>query len=190
LVYKDKKMKTTLKTFTTLGLVTAFGVMMGIATTARALDKYQDRKGLFFGMGVGGGGAFRVPSGNMGGEGIFDFQLGAGATSNLTLSLDTDIAVLGFENEVDLSIVPGPEVSYFFGKTGLFVRGGLGAALNVVWIGGNGEFVAGFDVDAGFGWEFFVNSNFALGIALETGYTVRQDDDNVMVGFMMGFKVY
>ena len=142
-------------------------------------------------MGLGGGGAFRVPSGDVGGEGIYDFQLGGGATSQLILSLDTDISVLGFENEIDLSIVPGPEVTYFFGQTGLFLRGGLGAALTVVWIdGASGDFGAGFDFDVGFGWEFFVNSDLAIGLALEAGYTVQQGNDNVLVGFMIGFKHY
>jgi hypothetical protein len=174
----------------TLGIVAALGILACIATPALGLDKYQDRKGLFFGMGLGGGGAFRVPSGDMGGEGLLDFQLGAGATSNLTLSLDTDIGVLGFEDEVDLAIVPGPEIAYFFGQTGLFLRGGLGAALTVAWVNESADFIAGFDVDLGFGWEFFVNSDFAMGLALEAGYTVLSDDDTVTVGFMIGFKNY
>ena len=174
-----------------VGALVTLGALMCLATSAHGLDKYQDRKGLFFGMGLGGGGVFHVPSGDIGGEGIYDLQLGAGATSNLTLALDIDISVIGFSDEIDLAIEPGPELAYFFGDTGIFLRAGLAAALNVIWIdGGAGDFAAGFNVDVGVGWEFFVLSKFAMGLALEAGYTVLPGNDNVCVVFMIGFKYY
>lgn len=175
----------------TVGFLIALGVLTTLGTSAHALQTYQDRKGLFFGMGLGGGGVFRIPSGDVGGEGIYDLQLGGGATSNLTLALDTDISVIGFDGLIALAIVPGPELTYFFGDTGLYLRGGLGAALTVFWVdGGSGDFNAGFDADMGFGWEFFVRARFALFLGMEAGYTVLQGDDHVNVGFMMGFKNY
>jgi hypothetical protein len=183
-------MTTTLKRMKKVTMALLVGVVMCAATSAKALDRYQDRKGLFYGMGIGGGGAIRVPGADIGGEGIFDFQLGGGATSHLTLALDTDISVLGFENTVGLSIAPGPEITYFFGDTGLFIRVGLGAALNVMWVDGDGEFFAGLDTDLGFGWEFFANASFALGMSIEGGYSVLSGDDNALVGFMIGFKYY
>jgi hypothetical protein len=173
-----------------ISIAALVGILTCAATTAEALNMYQDRKGLFFGMGIGGGAAIRVPGADIGGEGIYDFQLGAGATSHLTLALDTDISVLGFENTVGLSIAPGPEVSYFFGDTGLFIRVGIGAALNVMWVDGDGEFFAGLDTDLGFGWEFFANARFALGMTIEGGYSVLSGDDNALVGFMFGFRYY
>ncbi len=175
----------------TIGIIIIVGVVTTAGTGAHALQTYQDRKGLFFGMGIGGGGVFGIPSGDVGGEGIYDLQLGGGATSNLTLALDTDISVIGFADEITLAIIPGPELTYFFGETGLYLRGGLGAALTVVWVdGGSGEFNAGFDADVGFGWEFFVRARFAMYLGLEAGYTVLQGDDHVNVGFMIGFKNY
>ena len=173
-----------------VAMMAMVGALLCISSSAVALDAYQSRKGLFWGMGLGGGGAIRVPGGDIGGEGIFDFQLGGGATSHLTLALDTDISVLGYENTVGLGIAPGPEISYFFGETGLFIRVGLGAALNTMWVDGDGEFFAGLDMDLGFGWEFFVTSNVALGMTIEGGYSLLSGDDNALVGFMIGFKYY
>ncbi len=167
-----------------LALVTAIGA------PAMALDAYQDRRGFFWGMGLGGGGAFQ--DGDPGGAILFDFQLGGGATKNLTLCMDIDIWFHLMDNHKNLLITPGPEVNYFFGDTGIFIRGGIGMALTTTWIDkpDDTKFKIGFDGSVGAGWEFFANSNLAMGLAMEGDYVVIKGYDIISVGFSFSLKHY
>jgi hypothetical protein len=167
-----------------------FAVLTSASAPAHALDGYQDRRGLFWGMGFGGGGIVLVPPGDMGGHILFDLQLGAGVTQNLTLNFDTDVLIGIFEGQRNYIFTPGPEVNYFFGSTGFFVRGGIGAAMSIVNVNNTNDFSIGFDAGVGFGYEFFANSNLSLGAAVETDYILRQGDDVVWFGFMVGLKYY
>jgi len=141
-------------------------------------------------MGFGGGGAVAIPAGEAGGDIVFDLQLGAGATRHLTVDFDIDIYTILFNGERNVIINPGPELSYFFGETGIFLRGGLGAAMNVIRVGNASEFEIGFDVNAGVGWEFFANNNLALGFCIEGDYIIRKMDDIAMFGFVFGLRYY
>jgi hypothetical protein len=170
------------------------------ASSASALDAAKDRRGLFWGMGMGGNGSLSIPGPDVGGGFNFDIQLGAGATKNLTLSLDVDVIGVYLESQQNIIFCPGPELNYFFGETGLFIRVGLAAALSLVQedetdsfgnTTDNGvEFGAGFQAGGGFGWEFFANTNLALGIAVEVDYMLRNVNDFVMFGFMFNMKYY
>lgn len=171
------------------------------SSPAAALDAHQDRRGFFGGVGLGGGGVF---SGSEPGGGIlFDFQLGGGATRQLTLCLDTDLWIHVLEKNRNMLLTPGPEINYYFGDTGVFVRVGVGVALTFSWYesayfevppGGkkpdNNDFRVGFDGSLGVGWEFFVGSNFALGIAVEADYVVLSGDDIASIGFSLGLRHY
>lgn len=181
--------------------MSSVAMILTLSGTATALDSYQDRRGFFGGFGLGGGGAF---SGSEPGGGILvDFQLGGGATQNLTVCLDTDLWIHILDTSRNLMLTPGPEVNYFFGDTGIFLRVGLGMALTFSWFedsyfvvppGGkrpsDTDFRLGFDGSLGVGWEFFVNSNLALGLALEGDYVVLNGDDIASVGFSFGLKHY
>lgn len=163
------------------------------AKTAEALDAAKDRRGLFWGMGFGGNGDISIDDETEVGGGFnFDVQLGGGATRNLTLALDVDVAGVFFEHQQNIIFCPGPEINYFFGETGIFIRVGLAAVLSLVKMDGvkDDEFRAGFEVGAGVGWEFFVNSNLTLGVALELDYMVRNKNDLMMFGFMFNLKYY
>ena len=173
-----------------LSVVEVAALITIMINPANALDAAKDRRGLFWGMGFGGGGALTVPEAAMGGYFLFDLQLGAGVTRNLTLSLDTDVVVALFDARKNALITPGPEINYVFGDTGLFVRGGLGVAMCIVRVGDGRDFTIGFDAGTGFGWEFFANSNLALALAGEVDYIVRRGQDIVMFGFMFNLKYY
>jgi hypothetical protein len=173
-----------------LSITGLVALLMFVSSKTHALDAAKDRQGLFWGMGFGGGGALTVPEAAMGGYILFDLQLGAGVTRNLTLSLDTDVVVMLFDARKNAVITPGPEITYVFGDTGLFVRGGLGVAMCIVRVGDRRDFTVGFDAGAGFGWEFFANNNLALGLALEADYIVRNGQDFSMFGFMFNLKYY
>jgi hypothetical protein len=171
----------------------AFGcavLLLTLSTSARALDAAKDRRGLFWGMGFGGGGSLMLPSADAGGHVLFDLQLGAGVSKHVTLGFDVDVAIVIFEGVNNTIITPGPEINFFLGDSGLFVRGGVGVAMSVVKAGNDSDFAIGFDVGAGFGWEFFANTNLALGVAAEVDYIVRQGQDLMMFGFMFDLKYY
>ncbi len=167
-------------------------LLFSLSSTVFALDAAKDRRGLFWGMGIGGNGTVSIPGADVGGGFNFDIQLGAGASQHLTLGLDVDVIGVYFDFQQNIVFCPGPEINYFFGDTGLFLRGGLAAALSVVKDESrrDAEFSAGFDVELGFGWEFFANTNLAVGIALEADYMLRNNNDFVMVGFMFDLKYY
>ncbi len=176
-------------------------LIVAIGSPASALDAYQDRRGFFSGVGIGGGGAFQ--DGDPGGALLLDFQLGGGATKNLTLDLDVDLCFHLMDNHRNFLITPGPEINYFFGETGIFIRGGIGMALTFTWYdsvdegisaGGkepeDNDFNIGFDGSIGVGWEFFATSNLAFGLAVEADYVVLKGDDIIGIGFSLGLKYY
>ncbi len=165
-------------------------LLLTAATNVNALDAYQDRKGVFGGFGLGGGLAF--DGGEPGGGGVLDLQLGGGATKNITLAMDVDFWLQADENDTRFLITPGPELTYFFGDTGLFLRPGIAAALVMVWPEDEDfDFRAGVDIALGFGWEFFIGANIALGLTLEGEYIVMPSaDDLASVGVLFTLKRY
>lgn len=168
---------------------------------AAGLDGYQDRRGLFTGLGIGGGVA--LSDGDAGGEVLFELVLGGGATEQLTLALDIDVRYQRLDaDRQNWMVVPGPEASYFL-SNGLFVRAGVGLAM--VFVQGqeitdvatpgkavkDKDFTFGFDGSLGLGWEFFVNSNLALGLAVEADYFLIDGHPDVFViGLSMGMRYY
>ncbi len=157
---------------------------------AFALDGYKDRKGLYGGFGIGGGALFQ--DGNTGGGFLFDVQLGAGVNQMVTLGLDLDTAVHGIDGNVNWMLVPGPEANIFI-LDGLFIRIGLNSVLLFRDNEFEGDsFAFGFGPDFALGYEFFVNGNLALAMAIDGSYTyVAQDESHMTtVGFWMGFRFY
>lgn len=170
--------------------IAILAVAASVSTPAEALDAAKDRRGLFWGMGFGGGGAVAVPANDMGGHVLIDLQLGAGVSKHLTLGFDTDVVIMLFDAQKNFLFTPGPELNWFIGDTGFFLRAGLGAAMSIVKVGNDEDFTIGFDAGVGFGWEFFANTNLALGLALEADYVVREGQDLTMFGFMFDLKYY
>jgi hypothetical protein len=183
-----------------LALATA-AVVLASASQSAALDAYQDRRGLFSGISMGGGAAI-VPDGDTGGEILLDFQLGGGATENLTLCLDVDVMFQLFDAYQNWLVVPGPELNFFVWE-GLYLRVGFGMALTFVRgeeVQGpptpgsdveDNDFALGFDAGAGLGYEFFATSNLAMGLGVEFDYYLIDDHDDVMsVGFSFGIRYY
>lgn len=177
----------------TAAMLGAAMLVMIFSSQAYALDAYQDRRGFFAGIGTGGGVA--IQGGNPGGAIMFDLQLGGGATKNLTLALDTDLWIQIMDGYNNIVLTPGPEVNYFFGDTGMFIRGGIGMALDFIKYDPEPDnadkFKIGIDAGIGLGWEFFAGSDIAVGLALESDYVVLMDgDDIITVNFAIGLKYY
>lgn len=183
------------------GALTACTLLVLAAGPAEALDAYQDRKGLFSGIGLGGGAV--LSDDEAGGEFLFDLTLGGGATSDLTLALDIDVRYQRFDaDRQNWMVVPGPQLDWFIAG-GLFIRAGVGLAL--VFAKGpevadvpvpgkevkDNDFTIGFDATLGLGYEFFVNSNLALGLALEGDYYLLDEIEDVFgICFMLGLRYY
>jgi hypothetical protein len=192
---------TTTRTTTIACSLAAAALALLVATPASALDAYRDRKGLFTGLDLGGGAA--ISGDEAGGEVLFDLVLGGGAADNLTLALDLDVRYQRFDaDRRNWLVVPGPEVNWFVAG-GLFLRAGVGLALtfvrgpevaDVAMPGKkveDNDFTLGFDGSLGLGYEFFVNSNLALSLALEGDYFLLDEQDDVFaVCFSMGLRYY
>ena len=110
--------------------------------------------------------------------------------------MDFDLWFHLMDQNNNFLFTPGPEVNYFFGETGLFVRAGVGMALTWVWIKDaepgeeDKDFLIGFDSSVGFGWEFFGSSNTALALAVEGDYVLLKGDDIASVAFAFNVKFY
>ena len=172
-----------------IALVAALAFMLH-GSSVFALDAAEDRRGPFWGMGLGGNGDVSIPGADVGGGFTFDIQVGAGATKHLTLALDIDVTGVFLDGQQNIIFCPGPELNYFFGDTGIFIRFGLAAAVSLVWVGAENDVQGGFQAGAGFGWEFFANTNLAVGTALEFDYMLRSGNDLMMFGFMFDMKYY
>jgi hypothetical protein len=127
-----------------------------------------------------------------GGGAVLDVQLGGGATRNLTLAMDVDFWFQADKDDVRFLINPGPELTYFFGETGLFIRPSIAAALVMVWPDGDDfDFRGGFDIGFGFGWEFFINASVAMGLTMEGEYMILPGADDIAgVSFLFTLKRY
>jgi hypothetical protein len=179
----------------------AFTLLLTAASSARALDAYRDRKGLFSGIGLGGGAV--VSDDEAGGEFLFDLTLGGGATADLTLALDLDIRYQRFDaDRRNWMVVPGPQLDWFIAG-GLFLRAGIGLALafvrgpevSDVAVPGkeveDNDFTLGFDGSLGVGYEFFTSSNLALGVAVEGDYFVLDEIEDVFSAcFSLSLRYY
>ena len=164
--------------------------LMAAAVDASALDGHQDRKGPFAGLGLGGGAA--IIGDEVGGEFMFDGQVGGGATKWLTFALDLDVRLQLVDGSKNWAVVPGPEINIFLGGS-FFLRAGIGLGFmfpeedDII----SKDFTFAFDGGVGVGYEFFMTSNVALNLAIEADYFIIDDLDNLTtVGFTMGLRFY
>ena len=179
------------------GALVAAAVIVALGAPAAALDGHQDRRGLFSGIGLGGGAALQ--DGQTGGEMLLELQLGGGITKRLTLALDIDVWFQLMDDHQNWMVVPGPELSIFI-IGGFFVRAGVGLAfvfvkqdadVEVMTPGKDPEandFALAFDGSVGLGYEFFVGSNLALGLAIDGDYFAIGDEEDV-IGLSLSFGI-
>ena len=139
---------------------TFLGVLVGlmVAQEARALDGYQDRRGLYGALAVGGGMA--SANGEREAELRVAGRIGAGLSDNFTADLSLDYATL-FDSKAktfgfDLA------ANYFLIQN-FFLRAGGGLA---ILLPDGGDRKAGFGALVGAGVEFFVGADLAASAAL------------------------
>ena len=160
-----------------------------VATDASALDGYQDRKGMFAGVGIGGGAA--IQNDNVGGDMLLDVQLGGAPSNRVTFALDLDVRLQLVEGNSNWYLVPGPEFNFFLSDA-IFIRLGVGLAFVFPEEDVMGKSLTlGMDASVGVGYEFFVNSNWAIDLAVEGDYFLLDNiEDVVTIGFTIGLKFY
>ncbi|MEC9400512.1 MAG: outer membrane beta-barrel protein [Myxococcota bacterium] len=156
-----------------------------VSQSAMALDGYQDRRGLFAGVGVGGGVGLVDVEGNES-TGIdsgrklglhLNGMIGGGASDRLVIGGEGNwwarTAYIG-DNALSHHHMSFNAVANFFILDGLFVEGGGGLAYAIFDTQGPSVDPIhyqelGLAVKGGAGFEMFVNSQVALG--LKVGYT-------------------
>jgi hypothetical protein len=176
--------------------------LLGTSTSAFALDGYQDRRGLFAGVGVGGGvgsvgvdqsdertGIDRGRKAGLHLNAIF----GGGATDRLVLGGEANLwqrTVVVNEDSLSHSHWSFNAVADLFVLDGIFVEVGGGLAYGAFQAQEAGQELVryqelGFAAKAGGGFEFFVNSQVAIG--MRVGYTrhfySNSDFDTIAGGF-------
>lgn len=163
--------------------LTTLATLATLVSPALALDAFRDRRGLFFGLLAGGGG---TKADIDGAERQLGFNLrarvGGGATEQLTLDAEYGFNLHSdepFSRQLHSWTV---NANLFPVKgTGLFIRGGGGLVLGVlevdpytgpagVEIGGGSESELGLGLGAGVGYEFFANSDLAVGLLVDFQY--------------------
>ncbi len=169
-----------------------------VAGPAFALDGYRSRKGLLYGAGFGLG------AGKIEGQGsdqrlgyTLRLRAGGGITEKLTLDFELGMHKAEYEYKVgpatvDISnqLVTGGLGLNFFVVDNLYVRGTMGLARFAVDVGGVEESDTQFFVGGGLGYEFFANSDLALGIGSDVVLSSVKDNDFQLVTFGLTLTHY
>jgi len=156
------------------------------APPALALDGYQDRRGLFAGLGFGGGFVAPAAEGadNEVGERLM-LRLGGGVAENITLDVSMDFL---FVPDIDARTISFWGGGSFYLVPQAFVRAAVGIAnfsREVGPAGGVSDISkAGLGLFVGAGFEMFVNSELAAGFTL--GFERQQFDDDQSLNVVSG----
>ena len=153
------------------------------SSSAFALDGYQDRHGIFAGVAVGGGvglveseqGLTGLDTGRKAGMNL-SAQVGSGISQHLTFAGEANLwsrtTIIG-SSRLDSRHSSFMALASFFLIEGFYLEGGGGlayASYDAQQSGMTQNYrELGFAIKGGAGFEYFVNSNVALG--MRVGYT-------------------
>jgi hypothetical protein len=159
--------------------------LMLSATSAHALDAWRDRKGLFYGGGVGFGvGKTDVDTAEN--EVAINGRLRLGGGVNDMLTLDAELG-LGNQIDVDTTLVTGMLGANVFVVEGMYLRAMGGMA----HIGPKqGESSTGLGFGAGLGYEFFANSDLAVGVGADVQHHAFDNYGFNAFNFGVTFTMY
>ena len=148
-------------------IAATLATLLTLATPAFALDGYQDRKGAFGGIAIGGGGGRTDVDGFDVGDGIglvAQGRVGGGLNDRLTM----DLSYTWFTRDrVGHGLMA--VASNIFLTDELFLRLGVGLGRGVVTDAAGDTETEDFSMGllAGGGIEFFLNSNLAAGFTVQ-----------------------
>lgn len=179
-----------------IGALLAALMVIGLAGEAFALDGYRDRKGLFYGLSIGGGSAQADTDGAESRLGIhLRGRVGGGINKHVTL--DGELGWRYSSTEEDQALSERTVTNHvftmyvggnFFVFDGLYIRafGGMAHMLTSddvetpIGDGSNDDSSTGLGMGAGLGYEFFASSDLAIGIGgdfqhqIYDGLTINQ----------------
>lgn len=147
---------------------------------ALALDGYRDRRGLYYGVGFGGG---QTKSDVDGADSHiaynFRARIGGGVEKGLTLDAEIGLnsatyAQAGVDIEQDITTVAVGGSKFI--RDGLYLRLQGGIAEMTVSAGSNDpKSETGLFVGAGAGYEFFANADLAIGLSVDFQHQMYDD---------------
>lgn len=178
-------------------LVTAL-ITLGFAAQALALDGYRDRRGLFYGLGLGGG-SFQLDEDNADSSLGFHLRGRIGGGVNERVTLDGELGWRFHSEErnyglgevtLDYDIITAFVGGSFFVFDGLYIRAMGGLAHMIVeaettgGITGSGEdSETGLGLGFGVGYEFFATSDLAIGIGADYQLLMFDEADASLINF-------
>lgn len=163
-------------------------LVLGVAGQALALDAWRDRRGLLLGIGIGGGvgqsNADRAES-HVGFN--YSARVGGGVTQNLTLDGEYrghyefyDVGDVDVTHGIHMGVV-GANLFVF---EGLYIRGMGGLAYSSLETStGADDSETGLTLGAGAGYEFFANSDLAVGVGGDFQYLFFDRADFTLINF-------
>ena len=148
-------------------------------TQALALDGYRDRRGIFYGFGLGGGQTKVDVSGSKGRLGHnLRFRIGGGVNKTLTLDAEIGLHSASYtESTVDMERT----ISTFgiggnsFINDGLYLRLAFGMAEFTQDSDISSDTETGLFVGGGVGYEFFANADLAIGLGVDFQHQMYDD---------------
>jgi hypothetical protein len=150
-----------------------------LATPALALDAFRDRRGLFFGLLAGGGGSKADVDGAERQLG-FNLRARVGGGVNEQLTLDAEYGFNTHSDDqfsrqlhafgVNANLFPAKDMGLFFRVGGGLVLGQYEFDGQALGIGDRSESELGLGAGAGVGYEFFANSDLAVGLLVDFQY--------------------
>jgi len=159
--------------------------LMLSATSAHALDAWRDRKGLFYGGGVGFGVGKKDIQGDEN-EVAINGRLRLGGGVNDMLTLDAELG-LGNQIDVDTTLVTGMLGANVFVVDGMYLRAMGGMA----HIGPkHDKSNTGLGFGAGLGYEFFANSDLAVGVGADVQHHAFDNYGFNAFNFGVTFTMY
>lgn len=147
-----------MRTTSGIAALVAGAVVLGSASGAWALDAWRDRRGMFYGATLGFGGSKAEK-----GERLIGFnargRVGGGVAKRLTLDAELGLDHI-FEEDANTNLMTAFLGGNFFLLDSLYLRA-MGGVSHLSPEEGDSE--TGLAVGGGLGYEFFANSDLAIG---------------------------
>lgn len=170
----------------TWALAAAAAVLLS-AADASALDAYRDRRGLLYGASLGFGGSKADVEGADREIGVnLRGRVGGGVTETLTLDAELGLHKV-FEDKADANVFTGMLGANLFLIEGVYVRAMAGMAH---FSPKAGESQTGIGFGGGVGYEFFANSDLAIGGLLDYQQHLHDDFDVNVISFGVTATLY
>lgn len=181
-------------------------MIIGLAGEAFALDGYRDRRGIFYGLGIGGG-ANQFDTDGADNQLGFHIRGRVGGGINERVTLDGELGYRTESEESDglsgeltvsrdfLSLYMGAN---FFVFDGLYLRamGGLNQLVVTATLDGpvgstsDDDSTTGLGLGGGIGYEFFASADLAIGIGFDFQYLMYDDFTANQMNFGAQFNWY